>query len=127
MKLGYTVFLIDATTMGKPCFCPSSQLSHDSVPGSVPLQDSWTTTEPAGRTLSDYTEHLEIDVDDQDEARPPWEEDDGVVAMSPMTSAREDTDWVPDAVLDVAYYLRQFKFNEFDRRCDETPTALTPR
>lgn len=62
-------------------------------------------------------EHLEVDV--EQETPPPWEEaDEPPVWSGPAAGAasHEDTDWVPDAVKDVAYYLRQFKFNEYDRR-----------
>ncbi|KAK3911231.1 Jacalin-related lectin 25 [Frankliniella fusca] len=70
----------------------------------------------------DYKEHLEIDFEDKDDTPPPWEEPEGQGhgqhedGAGAGTGAREDTDWVADAVRDVGYFLRQHKFNEHDRR-----------
>ena len=84
------------------------------------------TTSPSTLT-PDYSEHLEIDFDDKDETPPPWEEGEAAAgggAAPPGPPTREDLDWVPDAVRDVAYYLRQYKFNEYDRRyAAETSTG----
>lgn len=59
-----------------------------------------TSDETNETSLTSDTEH-EVSAEDEEET----------TTMDPMKQ-----DWVAEAVLDVGYYLRNNKFNDFDRR-----------